>query len=99
MTVRNAPDEKLMENSENVEKIEVKQLVILVESAESLRVLLIGTAEGFELDVMSKGKQYKLFTQRKSPRLFKSPETAFRFLAEVGLDQVEVNQISAWYQP
>lgn len=80
-----------------ISDIEQKHLIALLKNEKlKLNFVLIGKEAGFEIVVESKKETYRLFTQRKKPRLFKSPTTALEFLNEIGVCSVRIENFCCW---
>lgn len=56
-------------------------------------VVLNGTPKGFELYLKQGDRVYKLYTQRKKERIFRSANTAFTFLSGYGVSDIQVRQL------
>ena len=61
---------------------------LLVNIKAKPEVILSGTPEGFEVFLKQGKKLFKLYTQRKSARVFRSPGMAINFLAEMGAERI-----------
>lgn len=69
------------------------QALLSNESAKP-EVVLHGTPEGFEVVLNQGRKRYKLKTQRKNIRRFKSFNTAISFLVKLGADRVVIDGLN-----
>ncbi len=59
-------------------------------------IVLKGMEKGFEVFVRRGKKLFKLYTQRKKPRVFKSPNTAINFLAKMGAERIVIDGLGKW---
>jgi hypothetical protein len=76
--------------------IEQRLVKLLLSNPIKPEIVLIGTPSGFEVSMVHGQQLFKLYTQRKAPRVFKSPDTAMTYLAELGVDRVVVNGLINW---
>lgn len=84
--------------SESIEPIIQSELKKLLDNVDANAALVLsGTPEGFELTLFSNENTYKLVTQRNTPRLFKSPNTVIKFVAEMGSDIIRIDGLQNWY--
>lgn len=79
---------------EPIEQRLFKALLLNVKAKPA--VVLKGTPSGFEVLVEQGKTLFKLYTQRKSPRVFRSPNTAINFLAELGAERVVIDGLGNW---
>jgi len=78
----------------NFQKVQISAFKALLRSVSSKpSVILNGTPKGFEVYLTRGDDVYKLYTQRKTERFFKSPNTAFTFLDVMGVNDIEVREI------
>ena len=78
---------------EPIEQRLVKAMLMNVSKPE---IILKGTSSGFEVFVRQGKQLFKLYTQRKSPRVFRAPNTAINFLAELGAERIVIDGLGNW---
>jgi hypothetical protein len=82
---------------DNFEPIEQRLFKVLLMNVRTKpEIVLKGTSDGFEVFVTQGKDVFKLFTQRKSARVFKSPSTAINFLVEMGADRIVIDGLGSW---
>jgi hypothetical protein len=78
------------------EPIEQRLVKAMLMNATQPEIVLAGTPSGFEVFVKQGKQVFKLYTQRKSPRVFRSPNTAINFLAELGAERIVIDGLGNW---
>lgn len=72
------------------EPIEQRLVKVMLMNPTQPEIVLAGTPSGFEMFIKQGKQVLKLYTQRKSPRVFRSPNTAINFLAELGAERIVI---------
>lgn len=80
----------------NYEPIEQRLIKAMLMNPVKPDFFLKGTVQGFEVFLKQGDKLFKLYTQRKTPRIFKSPNTAINFLAELGAERIIIEGLGNW---
>lgn len=78
------------------DRLDQRLLAVMLQGDLTPTVSVVGVESGFEIHVERAGKTYKLETQRRSVRTFKSPTTALKWLAEIGVDNVRFIGLKRW---
>jgi len=78
------------------EAIEQRYIKAMLLNSNKPDIVLYGSEEGFEVFVIQDKRTFKLHTQRKKSRLFRSPTTAIAFLAELGVERVVIEGLDKW---
>lgn len=78
--------------SEVFEPIEQRLFkALLMNTQTEPEITLKGVSKGFEVFIRQGDKLFKLYTQRKSARVFRSPITAINFLVDMGIERVVID--------
>lgn len=77
-------------------QIDERLLKVVLMGVMQHEILLNGTPAGFEVFIKQNGRLFKLYTQRKSPRVFRSPNAAISFLRGLGVERVTINGLGSW---
>lgn len=78
------------------EPIEQRLIKAMLMNPVKPEFFLQGTEQGFEVFLRNGKKIFKLYTQRKAPRIFRSPNTAINFLAELGAESIMIEGLNNW---
>lgn len=81
---------------EEYEPIEQRLVKAMLKNEKKPEIILMGTSLGFEVFIRHGKKLFQLYTQRKSPRVFRSPNTAINFLAELGAGRIVIDGLDNW---
>ena len=84
----------MFDDDEPIEQRLFKALWVTIKAKPE--VILSATPEGFEVFLKQGKKRFKLYTQRKSARVFRSPGTAINFLAEMGAERIVMEGLGHW---
>ncbi|WP_150142559.1 hypothetical protein [Candidatus Enterovibrio escicola] len=81
---------------EKYEPIEQRLVKAMLKNEIKPDIILLGTSRGFEVFIRHGKKLFRLYTQRKLPRVFRSPNTAINFLAELGAERIVIDCLNNW---
>lgn len=71
-------------------KIEQRLFKLIIDSHKKAVVILNAVNGGFELVLKRENEAFKLYTQRNKIRVFKTPNTAVKFLLDMGVKKATI---------
>lgn len=72
-------------------KIEQSAFRLIINEDKNASAVLNSVENGFELILKRGKKRFKLYTQRNKVRVFKTPNTAIKFLIDMEVKQATIN--------
>ncbi len=79
------------------EPLEQRLFQMLIEGTrERPNVTLMGVEDGFEVVLRHDDNLYKLYTQRKKARVFRSVKTAVVYVIKMGAERVTIEGLNSW---
>lgn len=85
-----------MNNS--AEAVEQRLFKALVQNMNYNNVVILKCSEaGFQVILVQGENEYILHTQRKTVRVFKFPNTAISFVADLGVKEIKIEGLENWH--